>query len=327
MAYYDELRKQMDAYKTMPDAFPAYLKGCKRVVAVLGQDGVVVSHWPAEMDAFEFHQSDKAIGEIANEQSDGGFQWDIEPGAEVGMKAAGVAIYLGTEASGTPHWRTPWDVMHVTSDVSGIQWNDTLARTEATNDVLTFVTGHLLNLNSDTKPPQIFDRLETVINEFGALLRSHPGEEEVQRFLKENPSLLSQGAVAVRPKVPLGAEHVTDFVIERDEHEYILVEIERPEFPLFTRQGDPTAKLTHSMRQVEDWLDWISDNKDYAQRHILPEVSEPEAWVIIGLRSRMDKKSKKALARKNRELNRIKIRTFDDLTSEAKSYLNNLRRI
>ncbi len=101
----------------------------------------------------------------------------------------------------------------------------------------------------------------------------------------------------------------------------------RAEFPLFTRQGDPTAKLTHSMRQVEDWLDWISDNKDYAQRHILPEVSEPEAWVIIGLRSRMDKKSKKALARKNRELNRTKIRTFDDLTSEAKSYLNNLRRI
>lgn len=69
----------MDAYKTMPDAFPAYLKGCKRVVAVLGQGGVVVSHWPAEMDAFEFHQSDKAIGEIANEQSDGAFSGTSNP--------------------------------------------------------------------------------------------------------------------------------------------------------------------------------------------------------------------------------------------------------
>ena len=72
---------------------------------------------------------------------------------------------------------------------------------------------------------------------------------------------------------------MTDFVLERDEQEYVLIEIERPDFPLFTRHGDPTAKLTHAQRQVEDWLDWISDNKDYAQRHILPGISEPEGWV------------------------------------------------
>ncbi len=324
-AFYDELRKQMAVYQTMPEAFPDHLKGPRRIVAVLGHDGVVVSHWAADQDTFEFHQANKTMIEIANEQSGGGFEWDFPPGSDLGIRVAGIAMYEGTDTSGPLHWKTPWETMEVNSRVSSIQWNEELARSQARNDVLTYVTGHLLHLSKETKPPEIFAKLESVIDEFGTLLRSGPKEEVVQRYLTANPGLLSQSAVDIKPKVALGKEHETDFVIEQNEQDYILIEIERPDFPLFTRRGDPTARLTHAQRQVEDWLDWISDNKDYAQRHVLPGISEPEGWVIIGLRSRMDKKSKKALSRKNRELHRIKILTFDDLISTAKSYLSNLR--
>ncbi len=166
-AYYDELRKQMAAYQTVSEAFPDHLKGQRRIVAVLGQDGVVVSHWAADQDSFEFYQSDKTMIDIANEQSGGGFVWDFPPGSELGMKVAGIAMYEGTDTSGPLHWKTPWEVMEVSSRVGGVRWNEELARSEARNDVLTHVTGHLLNLDKETKPPEIFDKLESVIEEFG----------------------------------------------------------------------------------------------------------------------------------------------------------------
>jgi hypothetical protein len=325
--YYHELRKQMALYQTMPEAFPDFLKGNRRIVAVLAQDGVVVSHWAADHDTFEFYVSDKSMVEIANEKSGGGFVFDeFPPGSDVGMKISRFEMYEGTDTSGRLHWRSPWERIELTSKVNAIRWSEELASAEATNDVLTFVTGHLLNADQ-SQPPEIFGKLESAINEFGILLKRDPKEEEVQRYLTENPSLLSQSAVSIRPKVKLGSEHVTDFVIERVEQEYVLVEIERPGHALFTRQGDPTKELTHAQRQVEDWLDWVSDNKEYARRHILPGINEPEGWVIIGLRSRLDKKSKKALARRNRELTRIRLLTFDDLISEAKSYVSNLQRL
>jgi hypothetical protein len=325
--YYHELRRQMDLYQAMPEAFPDFLKGSRRIVTVLGQDGVVVSHWAAERDTFEFYQSDKTMVEIANEQSGGGFGFDdFPPGSDVGMKVSRFEIYEGTDTSGPLKWRTPWEQIELSSNVSATRWNEELAASEASNAVLTFVTGHLL-ASDQSRPPEIFSKLESAISEFGTLLRRDPREEEVQRYLTENPGLLSQSAVSIKPKVELGSEYVTDFVIERVEQEYVLVEIERPGHSLFTRQGDPTKQLTHAQRQVEDWLDWVSDNKDYARRHILPGINEPEGWVIIGLRSRLDKKSKKALARRNRELTRIRVLTFDDLISDAKIYLSNLQRL
>jgi hypothetical protein len=324
--YYHELRRNIVLYQAMPEAFPDYLKGSKRIVAVLGQDGVVVSHWAAERDTFEFYQSDKTMVEIANEQSGGGFVFDFPPGSELGMKAADVTMHQGTDTSGPIVWRSPWEQIELSSKINAIRWNENLASSEARNDVLTFVTGHLLN-SDQSQPPEIYSKLESAIADFDTLIKSDPKEEDVQQYLTENPSLLSQSAVSIRPKVELGSEYITDFVIERVEQEYVLVEIERPSNMLFTRQGDPRSRLTHAQRQVEDWLDWVSDNKGYARRHILPDINEPEGMIIIGLRSRLDKQGKKALTRKNRELTRIRILTFDDLISEAKNFLSNLQRL
>lgn len=47
-----------------------------------------------------------------------------------------------------------------------------------------------------------------------------------------------------------------------------LVEIERADNTLFTNGGDPSSKLTHAIRQVQDWKLWIRDNRDYYQRQI-----------------------------------------------------------
>lgn len=315
----------MEIYRDVAETFPDWLKGHKRVVAVLGVDGVVIVHWASDKDIFQFATAQKSLGEIANEYA-GGISFDLPQGSKVGMEIAKPTLHQGTDTSGPLVWSSPWDRVELSSDTSAIKWNAQSGRLEARNTVLTFVTGHLLELDK-AKAPEILMKLDAAISEFNELLKKDPPEEEVQQYLTKNPVLLSQDAVSIKPKVELGSEHITDFVIERAEQEYIMVEIERPGHELFTKQGDPRAAVTHAQRQVEDWLDWVSDNKDYAQRHVLSGVSEPKAWVIIGRRNRMDKKSKKALARKNRELNRIEIMTFDDLASRANNYRNNLQRI
>jgi hypothetical protein len=35
---------------------------------------------------------------------------------------------------------------------------------------------------------------------------------------------------------------------------------------MFTRAGDPTRDLTHAIRQIKDWRNWISNNRDYASK-------------------------------------------------------------
>jgi hypothetical protein len=89
-----------------------------------------------------------------------------------------------------------------------------------------------------------------------------PKEEEIHSFLADHPDVLMRWAgvlgskSAVRSKVSLHS-HVTDFAIGNwrettSRWEWLLVEIERPQYQLFTKQGDPTRELSHAMRQIAD---------------------------------------------------------------------------
>lgn len=172
----------------------------------------------------------------------------------------------------------------------------------------------------------ICHRLEQIITAFEELIISEPAEEECQRFLRDNPVLLSPIAHAVIPKVRLGSDFTTDFVIQLDKRSYILVELERPSHRLFTRDGNPTSELTHAQRQVEDWRQWVAENLHYA-RHSMPDILEPECWVIIGRHSSLDETTIRSLSRKNEELHRIRIKTYDDLLDTAKRHVRNLQRL
>ncbi|MES1242112.1 MAG: Shedu anti-phage system protein SduA domain-containing protein [Acidobacteriota bacterium] len=121
--------------------------------------------------------------------------------------------------------------------------------------------------------------LDGLVSDFEAVLKNG-SEEDVQQFLIANDILLDgfseYGGVIKLSKVKLGAEHVTDFVLLHAVPKYsnsrrpgiTLVEIERPDCPLFTKSGDPAAALTHAIRQTQDWSMWIQANRDYASKTI-----------------------------------------------------------
>ncbi|SEM04316.1 protein of unknown function [Variovorax sp. YR750] len=92
--------------------------------------------------------------------------------------------------------------------------------------------------------------------------------------MQRNPELLIQHLGGghgrwVIPNQPLGAEHVTDFLIAEKHSfgfEWQAVELESPLRPMFNKKGDPSSYLIHATRQIQDWRAWLHVNQNYASR-------------------------------------------------------------
>lgn len=174
---------------------------------------------------------------------------------------------------------------------------------------------------------RVIAELEFAIKEFEEVLEAQANDEKmIQLFLeaKRNRILLDPSALSIKPHVKFGAEYVPDFVIEVAEEQYVLVEIERPALALLTEKGRPRVELTHARQQVEDWFEWISRYSEYA-RVLLPGISEPKGWVVMGRRSSIPAEHINVLARGNAESRRMTTLTYDDLLDRAKQHLENLR--
>jgi hypothetical protein len=161
-------------------------------------------------------------------------------------------------------------------------------------------------------------------------LTAASNERAMQRFLEANPRLLTQHLGAspgrwVIPQKQLGAEHVTDFLIAEigsTGFVWYAVELERPQAKLFTKKRDPSAALTHAMRQISDWRNWLSHNRDYAMRSpeqfglglvgIDPEL---EGLIIMGRDADIDPYTNPLRQRLARD-NRIRIETYDWLSHQ-----------
>jgi hypothetical protein len=152
------------------------------------------------------------------------------------------------------------------------------------------------------------------------LCNSSCKEEVLHQFLKENFYLFHNSLEMNHPrgvysKVSLGPTYVTDFITYFDKtpgRYWILIEIELPNVPLFTKSGDPSRYLTHAIRQVTDWQAWISDNLAYA-RTFLTEILDPIGVVVIGRRDSLTDENKRQLRQILRNNRQLEIMTYDRL--------------
>lgn len=168
-----------------------------------------------------------------------------------------------------------------------------------------------------------------VLTEFEALI-DRPGVHEkrdVHGFIELHSFLLFPNPDAVTSEVPigLGTEHRIDFLVQRPDGSYLLVEIENPQATLFTKKGDFSASVNHALRQVEDWQEWIEANLPTVERYF-PGIRAPEAWVIIGRDRGLADAEKRRLVRRNINMRgRLAIRTYDDALRDAKAYIRSIR--
>jgi hypothetical protein len=172
-----------------------------------------------------------------------------------------------------------------------------------------------------------------------AAIDSAKKEEEVQKFLQENPKLLIQHLGGghgrwVIPKARLGAEHVTDFLIAEKHSfgfEWQAVELESPLRPMFNKNGDPSQHLNHAIRQITDWRAWLKANQPYASRPRndgglgLTDIdTNVKGLILIDRRANVQQSTSARRRQMVQDLN-IEIHTFDYLVSSISGRIESLR--
>lgn len=113
-------------------------------------------------------------------------------------------------------------------------------------------------------------KLADTLSQFESLIELSDVHEkrDVHRFLEANDFLLFPNPDAVMSEVPigLGTEFRIDFVVQRPDGSYLLIELENPRAELFTKSGEFSAGVNHALRQVEDWQEWIEANLPTVER-------------------------------------------------------------
>ena len=115
------------------------------------------------------------------------------------------------------------------------------------------------------QPLRLVDRFEQFINR-------NPPEVDIQNYLQNNPWLLSEQfphCYHILPRFSLSGQYVTDFIApERSSGGtfWMLIEIERPDCKLVTKDGEFAVTVRRAVRQVRDWKTWLKDNQDVARK-------------------------------------------------------------
>lgn len=164
-----------------------------------------------------------------------------------------------------------------------------------------------------------------IINQFEYLLNSEPKrEEDLQKYLTNNPILLDPFVSILYSKQQLGSDFITDFIVRRMNDQYVLVEIENSTDSLFTQSGSTSSALNTAIGQVRDFQAWVSENISYAQKK-LPNIKYPEGLVVIGRKNNLTEIEIKRLTEENfSRRGHIKIITYDDLLEQARNVHRNL---
>ena len=174
---------------------------------------------------------------------------------------------------------------------------------------------------------------EAAIVEFGALIDSDCSESILQAFLERHAYIVISSAPVYRhwlvvSQAALGSEFQADLAMygSCNGPRWTLIELERPGDRIFNKNGDPSARLVHAMRQVRDWRQWIQDNTEYSCRtfgnHMGVKRSHIVTGIVIGRRSELSNSDKEHLLQLNREGDYNWIITFDAVADRARELLN-----
>jgi hypothetical protein len=239
LSYFQTIRDSIQRHPGIEDAIPGYLRGFKRIVACIGTNGAVVARYPDKLDSFSFQQTPMDVSSIATKLSDGIVEFNVGFDEAGKLSVGGLQLATGEEENRREFKVTDWDFLTITNDLRLASWQESKAAFEAAIDVQTFIAARLTKME-DPRPDSLLAHLRKSVRGLEQLLGTSPSEEDLQKYLNEHPILLCHDAIEVNPKVKLGSEHVTDYVVRRGGTDYILVEIEPSEHPLFTKSGDPT---------------------------------------------------------------------------------------
>jgi len=157
------------------------------------------------------------------------------------------------------------------------------------------------------------------------------GEPELQDFFLNNPIIIDRRITKLIPKKSLGGENYPDFIAVLHNKQHILIEIETPTKRLYTRNGHPTSEFSQADQQIQDYLRWTNEDKDYLRKPMreipLPDMSveNTSGLLIIGMRKNLSPEEERRLERRKFECKNYRIETFDELLMDNQQIVKSIR--
>lgn len=242
-AYFAELRSELARPDLLFEAIPDYLKGYKRVISIGGRDGLVVAHFPIEL---EITMSQMDTGKILVrfpsilDATEDTFEFITFPGSPVsdlvsfisGGEDIGVEISLGEVSwgagvagifnapqqkvdleTGQLAWQAPWTRLAY-ADFNHVHfWEDTeRAMWEAREDIKPYIRGLERNELDEVVAPRNIEEAGVNAGDRGVVLEVF--EQPTPALLVEYADYAGQTKALVTYSKDL--ENVFDIFVDRD---------------------------------------------------------------------------------------------------------------
>lgn len=153
------------------------------------------------------------------------------------------------------------------------------------------------------------------------MLLSDPSttERQIQNLLQNYPMILDPSGIRMLSEVKLGNSYRVDLIMqyEQNDRHTMLIELERPSLPIFTKKGRLRSHVIHSIQQVEDWLRWWHEHATEIPS-VLDRTVPPEGLVVIGRSIDLSEDDQRRLLHLNAN-RRVKVITYDDLSNRLES--------
>lgn len=145
---------------------------------------------------------------------------------------------------------------------------------------------------------------------------NNPSERSLHDYLLSCPIMLGANWDKVESEVWFGPSYRADFVLRANRAlpTVRLVELERANHRLFTKDLHETDEVTHAVQQVSDWVRYCRQNPHDPVIAASRGVS-PDGMVIIGRSRYLSEKEREVLAHNNQGRD-VKVITFDELLDD-----------
>ncbi len=164
------------------------------------------------------------------------------------------------------------------------------------------------------------------LRDFGELIQAIDIKEEtIHSFLEENTWIFGAEYSKVIPKKALSHKYVVDFLLQRFDRGWEIVELKLPTEDIFTSQMNVTAKVTSAIGQVQKAQEFMVKNYEFLKTNENMGVFKPRGVLIIG--NRLSNEERGRLEVINKGYSDITIATYQDLLQKARKQVELIEKI
>jgi len=164
------------------------------------------------------------------------------------------------------------------------------------------------------------------LRDFDELIQSTDvREESIQNFLEENNWIFGAEYIQVMPKKALSHKYVVDFLLQRFDSSWEIVELKLPAEDIFTNQLNVTAKVTSAISQIQNAQEFMLKNYEFLKTSEDIEVFKPRGVLVIS--NRLSNEEKDRLEIINKSYSDITIVTYQDLLQKARKQVELIEKL